>query len=92
MAQDKQAKKVKKQAKAAQRARPREGSMVLGRRNALLIVAGIVVIIIGYMLLGRGSVTAAPLLLVIGYCVVVPVAIVMWTRKPNDKRQSGTGE
>jgi hypothetical protein len=66
--------------------------LVLGQRNVLLIVAGIVVIVIGYMLLGRGSITIAPLLLVIGYCVMVPLAILMWTRKPGGKRQSRMGE
>lgn len=87
-----QRKKAKKQAKAAQQTRPRQGSLVLGQRNVLLIVAGIIVIVIGYLLLGRGSITIAPLLLVIGYCVMVPLAILMWTRKPGDKRQSRTGE
>jgi hypothetical protein len=88
-----QRKKAKKQAKAAQQARaPRQGSLVLSQRNVLLIVAGIVVITIGYMLLGRGSITLAPLLLVLGYCVAVPLGIVMWARKPQDKRQSGMGE
>ncbi len=87
-----QRKKAKKQAKAAQQTRPRQGSLVLGQRNVLLIVAGIIVIVAGYMLLGRGSITLAPLLLVIGYCVMVPLAILMWTRKPGDKRQSRMGE
>jgi hypothetical protein len=58
----------------------------------LLIVAGIVVIVIGYMLLGRGSITLAPLLLVLGYCVAVPLGIVMWARGSKEKRQSRTGE
>jgi hypothetical protein len=56
------------------------------------MVAGVVVILVGYLLLGRGSITAAPLLLVIGYCVMVPLAIVLWTKKPEDRQQSKMGE
>jgi hypothetical protein len=70
----------------------RRGTLVFRRTNVLLMVAGIVIILIGYLLLGRGSMSAAPILLVLGYCVIVPVSIVLWTRKPGDKPQSGTGE
>lgn len=88
-----QRKKAKKQSKGTQQARaPRQGSLVLGQRNVLLLVAGIVVIVVGYMLLGRGSVTVAPLLLMLGYCVAVPLGIVMWARRSKEKRQSGMGE
>lgn len=82
-----QRKRAKKQGKPAQAKRkPREGSMVLGQHNVLLLVAGIIVIIVGYLLLGRGSITAAPLLLVAGYCIMVPLAIVLWVRRPEEKR------
>ncbi len=88
-----QRRRAKKQAKAAQAKRPtRQGSLILGHRNVLLMVAGVVVILVGYLLLGRGSITAAPLLLVIGYCVMVPLAIVLWTKKPEDRQQSKMGE
>ena len=70
----------------------RRGALVFRRPNVLLLVAGIIVILVGYLLLGRGSISAAPILLVLGYCVIVPLSIVLWTRKPNDKPQSGTGE
>ena len=52
-----------------------------GRRNWILFGVGIAVIVLGYVLLsippadGFLSLTAAPLLLVLGYCVLVPVAI-----------------
>ena len=88
-----QRRKGKKQAKAAQpKRRRREGSLVLGQRNVLLLVAGIVVILIGYFLLGRGSITAAPLLLVIGYCVIIPLSIILWAKRSDDREQSKTGE
>jgi hypothetical protein len=88
-----QRKKVKRQPKAAQaKRRRRQGTVALGQRNVLLLVAGIVVILIGYFLLGRGSITAAPLLLVIGYCVMVPLSLVLWMKKPQTKEESTMGE
>ena len=35
----------------------------------------IVTILLGYVDLARGGMTIAPILLVVGYCVLVPVAI-----------------
>lgn len=88
-----QRRRPRKQVVSAGEKRPvRQGSVILDRRNVLLLVAGIVVILAGYLLLGRGSVTAAPLLLVIGYCVIVPLSIVLWTRKSDDRQRTGTGE
>ena len=51
------------------------------RENYLLFLLGIVTIVLGYIFLAIGpwnsfwSLTLAPILLVLGYCVVVPVAI-----------------
>jgi hypothetical protein len=47
------------------------------RRNIALISAGLVAILLGYVLLSRGDVTAAPLLLVAGYCVLIPLAFIL---------------
>jgi len=38
----------------------------------------VVILGLGYWLLSRGDITAAPLLLVLGYVVVVPLAIIRW--------------
>lgn len=46
------------------------------RVNALLGGAGLVVLTAGYWLLAQGSITAAPLLLVLGYVVLIPMAII----------------
>lgn len=43
---------------------------------ALLGGVGILAILAGFVLLSRGSIAAAPLLLVAGYAVLVPLAIV----------------
>ena len=44
--------------------------------NALLGAAGIACLALGYGLLAQGSITAAPLLLVLAYVVLLPMAII----------------
>jgi hypothetical protein len=45
--------------------------------NGILGVAGVLVVALGYLLLSQGSITAAPLLLVLGYVVLLPLAIIL---------------
>lgn len=45
--------------------------------NAILGAAGVVSLVAGYALLDQGSITAAPLLLVLGYVVLFPLAIIL---------------
>ncbi len=45
--------------------------------NFILLVAGLAAIVVGYQLLSRGSTTAAPLLLVLGYAVLIPLGIIL---------------
>jgi len=64
----------------------KEGPFPFGRENYLILLAGVVVIIIGYIALSGDTVegfmplTLAPILLVIGYCVIIPVGI-MYRKK-----------
>ena len=44
--------------------------------NAMLGGAGIICLAFGYGLLAQGSITAAPLLLVLAYLVLLPMAII----------------
>lgn len=53
------------------------GSLRFSRRNGILGAAGVLVIALGYTLLAQGSITAAPLLLVLGYLVLLPLALVL---------------
>ena len=91
-----QRKRPGRQPRPAQaRAERQGGSFLLGQKNAILLMVGILIIVIGYFLLGRGSITAAPLLLVLGYCVVVPLSIILWIKRPEKKQQpeqTETGE
>ena len=64
----------------------------MSSRNVLMLFLGVVMIAIGYFLLGRGSITAAPLLLVLGYCVVVPLSIILWVKRSDSGKESEAGE
>ncbi|UCF78936.1 MAG: hypothetical protein JSW03_01315 [Candidatus Eiseniibacteriota bacterium] len=44
-------------------------------RSYWLFAAGFASIIVGYVMLSRGSITLAPVLLVAGYCALIPLAI-----------------
>lgn len=48
-----------------------------GPRNYVLLAAAVVCLAAGYWLLSRGSTTAAPILLVLGYCVLFPVGLAL---------------
>ncbi len=52
-------------------------SLRFSRKNGILGLAGLLVIVLGYVLLAQGSITAAPLLLVVGYLVLLPLAFVL---------------
>ena len=52
-----------------------------GPVNSALLALGIVLILVGYLALAKGSITLAPILLVAGYVVVVPAALVLVGRK-----------
>ena len=63
-------------------------SWSFGRINYQLFGIGLFVIILGYIIMASGetesiqSVKIAPLILVFGYCIVIPAAILV---KPKDK-------
>lgn len=46
-----------------------------GLLNLALAAGAVIAVVVGYVLLDRGSVTAAPVLLVVGYLVLLPAAI-----------------
>ena len=63
-------------------------SWSFGKINYLLFGIGLLVIITGYLIMATGetesyqSVKLAPIILILGYCVFIPAAILM---KPKDK-------
>jgi hypothetical protein len=63
-------------ARRARRTGPEPGHEVaLGRRNLMWLGATIGVIVLGFVALAVGSTTIAPILLVAGYLVGVPYAL-----------------
>jgi hypothetical protein len=61
---------------------------LLERRNMSLLAVGAVVVLFGYVLLNRGSVVLAPLLLFAGYVVLIPAGLLLGFRGS----QPGGGE
>jgi len=45
--------------------------------NGVLLAAGLAAIVGGYVMLADGSTVGAPLLLVLGYAVLIPLAIIL---------------
>jgi hypothetical protein len=61
----------------------------LEKANLILFAVALGVIVLGYVVLAGGSITLAPILLVLGYCVLVPLAIVY--RSPSRRGPTGSG-
>ncbi|HJR54326.1 MAG TPA: hypothetical protein VJ982_11515 [Gemmatimonadota bacterium] len=55
---------------------PARPTLSFSRTNAIWMGAAAVSIAIGYFLLSTGSETIAPILLVLGYCVLLPIGII----------------
>lgn len=53
------------------------GLLGFGTANWAVLAAAVVCITIGYVLLDRGSVTAAPFLLVLGYVILFPTGLML---------------
>jgi hypothetical protein len=56
-------------------AEPPSAELPFGKKNYLLFAVAAVVILAGYIALSRGSITLAPILLLIGYLVLIPWGI-----------------
>lgn len=60
----------------AQNSAESRGALRFTKVNGILLGAGLASVAAGYALLARGSTVAAPLLLVLGYAVLIPVGII----------------
>ena len=71
-------------------------SLPYARRNVLFFASGIGVILIGYLFLSIGpvdgflSLTLAPVLLALGYCVLVPIGLLLG--EPEDTARGKAGD
>jgi uncharacterized membrane protein len=67
------------------------------RENYLLLLLGIVIIVLGFIFLSIGpvysfwSLDLAPVLLVLGYCVILPIAIIYRRREKRTSDGEGIG-
>jgi hypothetical protein len=74
------AKPIRKKESPRRRA-TREEHLPLGRENFVILGIGLAVIIVGYLAMLEGSVegflplVVAPILLVVGYCILIPLGI-----------------
>lgn len=57
--------------------KPARPQVALGRKNYIIMAAGLATVLVGFVTLARGSMTLAPLLLVLGYCVLIPVSLLV---------------
>ena len=55
-----------------------------------LFFAGLAAVVLGYLSLHMGSMTLAPLLLVLGYCLLIPTALFRLGHTEPEKRQKGS--
>ncbi len=67
--------------------RPR---LALGRANYALMAAGLVSAIAGFVLLRDRDISLAPILIVLGYCVLVPAGLLI-EHLPGRKRTDASG-
>ncbi|MDE3058107.1 MAG: hypothetical protein KGJ59_09145, partial [Bacteroidota bacterium] len=73
--------KTKEKERLAARKKAKVEIFPLGPTNYKILAAGIAVIIAGYILLGTDpwngflALTLAPIVLIIGYCIIIPVGI-----------------
>ena len=58
-------------------ASPDPASLSFSTINGILIAAGLASIVAGYALLARGSNVLAPVLIVLGYAVLIPLGIIL---------------
>lgn len=54
-----------------------EASLRFSGINGILMAAGLFSLALGYVLLSRGSHVVAPLLIALGYVVLLPLAIIL---------------
>ena len=63
-----------------------DDSLGFSSTNYIFFAIGIAIVIIGFIALKMGSLTLAPIFLVLGYCVIIPIAIMYRGPKTNPKK------
>ncbi len=68
---------MRRKTSPAPKSAPAPASLRFSTVNLVLGGAGLLVLGLGYTLLAQGSITLAPILLVLGYVVLVPLALIL---------------
>jgi uncharacterized membrane protein HdeD (DUF308 family) len=82
--------KVKAKQKAKKKTRQ---AIPFGRENYIIFLIGILVVVLGYIFLAQGpadsfwSLTLAPILLVISYCIIIPISIIYRKKTPKQEAE-----
>lgn len=64
-------------------------------KHIAVLISGIALVVLGYILLAQGpidnplSLSFAPFLLVGGYCVIIPVALILKDKAPDKSKKTG---
>jgi hypothetical protein len=56
---------------------PHRPNIVFRPKNYLLFIVGVITIALGFLFLSKGSITLAPILLVTGYVILIPLSIIL---------------
>jgi len=57
---------------------------IFNKKNKILLILAIVMLIIGYIVMGTGDKTISPIILIIAYVVLIPAAIMTGVSKEED--------
>ena len=68
---------ISRPAASSQGAARSDRRFLLAGRNLVLLAAAVLVLVAGYLTLAAGHPSAAAILLVLGYCVLVPIGIAL---------------
>jgi hypothetical protein len=83
-------------AKVAAKRKAQAGSLPFTKRNYQILGAGLLTIILGYVALaqepwdGTLPLVVAPILLVLGYCVIIPLGILYRTKSEKPSNEVST--
>ena len=61
-----------------------EDTVPFSNINYILFAVGLIIITAGWFLLRAGHISISPIMIILGYCVVIPVAIIL---KPGEKKE-----
>lgn len=62
-----------------------ENGWPYGKKNYIIFAIALIVILVGFWSLAKGSITLAPILLAVGYCVLLPIALII-KGKPEENQ------